>query len=381
MRISLLCLDPGAPLGGSKGCSIHLRAEAEAWLSAGHAVTAIVANSGPGAGAADLVERGLQIHALPAGADLACVTDALAASEATLVFERLSLMAPEGAIAAQRLGLPHAYEANAPLDEEACRYRGLADRDRARASFRVGFAASHGTIAVSEEVAAWVRDLAPVGHPMAVIPNGVHDFFFSTPLRSSDHPATLAGDRRPPFRIGFAGSLRPWHDLAGLVAATALVRRRFEARLVVVGDGPQRTELVTHAERLQVPIELVGAVPHTQVPAYLANMDVVVVPYATDGLYFSPLKLGEAMACGRPVVASAIGPTRRLLEHLEHGLLVAPGDTSGLAEAVIRIGEDPALGARLGAAARERMRERSWNHVGRDMVEFLIANSRERVEG
>ncbi|NOT33662.1 MAG: glycosyltransferase family 4 protein [Candidatus Eisenbacteria bacterium] len=376
MRNALLCLDPGAPLGGTKGCSIHLRAEAEAWLKAGLEVTAMVTNPGPADGYASLLRLGLEVRVLPIGADQELIARALATSGASHVYERLALMAPHGALAAAQLRLPHVYEVNAPLDEEAARHRGFRQRDQALIHFRNGFSASCGAIAVSEEVAHWVRRLAPHDFAVRVIPNGVHRTFFDAPdpdLRPFAGPADGA---RHHVRVGFVGSLRPWHDLAAVVESAALVRTTVPLQVMIVGDGPQRNLLLEAAQRRGVPLHLVGAVPHEQIPAYLAMMDIVMVPYPSAGLYFSPLKLGEAMAAGRPVVATSIGPVRRMVEHEVTGLLVEPGDVHGLATAILRFATDREFAARVGAAAREHMRSRSWDHVGGEILEFLRAADR-----
>jgi glycosyltransferase involved in cell wall biosynthesis len=91
-----------------------------------------------------------------------------------------------------------------------------------------------------------------------------------------------------------------------------------------------------------------------EIPALLAELDVLVLPSLWEGF---GLVLLEAMAAGRPVVASRVGPIPEVVLHGETGLLVEPGEPEPLAAALIELLEHPTLAARLGAAGRRRVRE------------------------
>jgi len=96
-----------------------------------------------------------------------------------------------------------------------------------------------------------------------------------------------------------------------------------------------------------------GSVCHTYIPGLLASMDVAVAPYPKlADFYFSPLKVYEYMAAGRPVVVSNIGQLGKLINHGVNGLLVPAGDAGALAHALVRLRNEPLLRARLGEAAR-----------------------------
>jgi len=379
MRVALLCLDPGVPLGGPKGCSVHLRSVAAALLRAGHEVDALVMDPGPERDRAALVESGLRVrpldgaavHAsrapgqtpmLPGAAEITCHLEAVAPD---LVIERLALLACAGAEAASRLGVPHVYEINAPLENEAADHRGFMELDAARAAFRAGFARSSGAVAVSEEVARWVRALAPEGYEVQVVPNGADPVFFEPPgSESVDRIRRALGFAHPAFNVGFVGSFKPWHDLENLVRAVAGLGVRTPSRLVLVGDGPRRSAVLAAALSSGVEVAHLPHVPHEDVPAVFALCDAVAVPYASEEAYFSPLKLAEAMSAGRPVVASATGPCMRLIRHGEDGLLVPPGDSAAMAAALRRLALDPDLRERLGAAARRSAsRLFSWDRA------------------
>ena len=162
-----------------------------------------------------------------------------------------------------------------------------------------------------------------------VIPSGV------------DVPPYVREEAQPP-EVLYAGRLSEEKGILELVAAADGMK------LVVVGDGPLRD---------RVPGAL-GFVPHEELAPYYDRAAVVAVPSRREGF---GVVCAEAMAYGRPVVASAVGGLRDLVVHEETGLLVPPRDVPALRAALQRLLGDPELRRRLGAAARERIRtEFSW---------------------
>jgi glycosyltransferase involved in cell wall biosynthesis len=159
-----------------------------------------------------------------------------------------------------------------------------------------------------------------------VIPNGVKI------------PAEV-GPEAEPAEVLFAGRLSPEKGIEDLVAATTGMN------LVVAGDGPLR-DLVPGG---------LGFVAHDELERLYARAAVVVLPSYREGL---PLCVIEAMAHGRPVVASAVGGTPELVEDGVTGFLVEPGDVEGLRSAIGRLLADPGLRRRMGLAGRERIVER-----------------------
>ena len=154
-------------------------------------------------------------------------------------------------------------------------------------------------------------------------------------------PDHVAQPDEPPHVL-FVGRLSPEKGVDELVWATDGLAR------VVVGDGPLRD---------RVP-DAVGFVPPRLLSPYYERAAVVVCPSRREGY---GVVAREAMAHGRPVVASAVGGLLDAVEHDVTGLLVPPRDAGALRNAILRLLADPGLRARLGTAARERARERfSW---------------------
>jgi glycosyltransferase involved in cell wall biosynthesis len=143
--------------------------------------------------------------------------------------------------------------------------------------------------------------------------------------------------------------------VATLLDAVPLLRGN--ATVVLVGDGPQRRALERQAGRLGPDrVRFQGFVAHTEVPAWLAAADVLVLPSIYEELGSVLL---EAMAAGLPVVASAVGGIPDALG--DAGRLVPPRDPVALAAAVDELLDHPALAAQLGDAARRRATAFSWD--------------------
>jgi glycosyltransferase involved in cell wall biosynthesis len=135
-----------------------------------------------------------------------------------------------------------------------------------------------------------------------------------------------------------------------LLGAAAALRERFpRVRYVLVGDGAERAAIAAARSRLGLE-EIVHLAGHRlDSPAVLAAADVVVLPSLDEGY---PNVLIEAMAVGRPVVASAVGDTPAIVRDGESGFLVPPGAIAPFVERLGRLLADPALRVRMGAEAR-----------------------------
>lgn len=240
-------------------------------------------------------------------------------------------------------------ELNAPLVEEQAQYRTLVQERTARTLLAASLRTAGLVVAVSEQVASSARALAGDVINVHVVPNGVDARRFA--------PGRVDRRGRDGFVVGFVGTLKPWHGLSTLVDAfaTLVTASVPDARLLIVGDGPDRQCIVERMASLSLSdrLTITGAVAHDDVPALLQTMDVAVAPYpALENFYFSPLKITEYMAAGLPVVASAIGQVSAIVRHDHTGLLVPPGESTSLASALERLHSDPLLRRRLGEEAR-----------------------------
>jgi glycosyltransferase involved in cell wall biosynthesis len=162
-------------------------------------------------------------------------------------------------------------------------------------------------------------------------------------------------------------NLRPVKGIDVLVRAAArVVAEQPHARFRVAGQGEQRPELERLIGQLRLSNRFELAGPTADVPAFLAGVDVSVLPSHAEGMSNALL---EYMAAGRPVVATAVGANAQLLRGGEVGLLVPPGNDTVLADGIRRLVRDPVEALRLGQAARTHVAEHYSRDAMRDRFE------------
>ncbi len=126
-----------------------------------------------------------------------------------------------------------------------------------------------------------------------------------------------------------------------LLRAARELRATFPGlKFVIVGEGPDRNEIEDMIQRLGLQSTVVLAGQHSDMPGVYAAMDVFVLPSLNEGL---PMTILEAMAASRPVIASRVGAIPKVIKDGETGLLVDPGDTDGLRNALARLLTDSDL--------------------------------------
>lgn len=197
-------------------------------------------------------------------------------------------------------------------------------------------------------------------------------------LLGGSGPAAFRLPPAPPGEcliVGYAGSFRSYHGVPDLITAVAQARAELPAlRLLLVGDIDAVPGLRAEVEELLgEAVEIVGTRPPEDVPALLARCDVLVVPRRAGRAAANnyPSKLSEYLATGRPVVATAVGPTRAVIDHGRTGMLVAPGDPDALAGA-FRDLADPRARERIGREGRTfAERNLTWGHIAERLASFL----------
>lgn len=387
MRIAYVCADGGIAVFGDKGASVHIRELAGAFCQTGNELHLLCARRGPGSAdyPVDQVTAALPPHDDRAGKERGHMATA-SAIEARLValhrdwpfdmiYERYSLWSAAGVRAARRLAVPVVVEVNAPLVSEQAEFRALVLAEDARAIEAEVFGHADALAVVSDDLVPYVTARGARPHRVQVIRNAVDTARFTPRVPPAQVPC-IAADA---FVVGFSGSLKAWHGVETLLPAFRALRDRLpRAHLLVLGEGPLKAWIEGYAAGagLAEAVTLTGWVGHDVLPALLARMDVATAPYpAAEGHYFSPLKLYEYLAVGRPVVASRIGQTAQVLDGTDAALLVPPGDAGALADALRQLALDPALAARLARNAAIEGRRHDWA----DNARAVTALVRDRV--
>ncbi len=212
-----------------------------------------------------------------------------------------------------------------------------------------------------------------IGRPeqYAVIPSGVdlEPFLRSESLRGKLRGELGIADAVPV--VGIVGRLVPikrHEDF--LMAAKLIVGELPDCRFLIVGDGERKAELedLSYRLRLQGRVHFLGS--RADMPKINADLTVGVLCSTNEGL---PMALIEAMAAGKPVVATKVGGVPDLVVNGETGLLVEPERPEKLARAILEVIQDPARAKKMGARGREAARAYGADALARNTGDLYRA--------
>jgi len=210
---------------------------------------------------------------------------------------------------------------------------------------------------------------------ITVIPNGVDVERFSPKVSGARVRAMLGLGER--IVLGFVGSFHYWHGLENLLKLIehTLDRRRHIAYLLV-GDGPLKKSVdeFVAQKKLEQFVILPGYVPHQEIPEHVAAMDIVLAPYPKmDFFYFSPLKIFEYMAAGKPVIASRVGQIAEIIHNEENGFLYAPENLDELMNKTAVLIQNANERKRIGEAARRTIVEHYTWQYNAEMIAAIMS--------
>lgn len=221
----------------------------------------------------------------------------------------------------------------------------------------------HGKIAVSRPAMEFTSRYFPGYYN--IIPNGIDLGHFSP------HHPPLEEYSDSKLNILFVGRLEKRKGLDHLLGAYRQVKARLpQTRLLVVGPRDRSGHLYEQMVRAcgLKDVVFTGLVPYQDLPRYYRTAHVFCAP-ATGAESFGMVLL-EAMASARPIVASHIDGYASVMTHGREGLLVPPGDEEALADALLRLLEDPEGRRRMGTLGRLQAQSYSWERVSQQVLDY-----------
>jgi len=203
-------------------------------------------------------------------------------------------------------------------------------------------------VALSPKLVEHCREKLPDSRALSILP------IMSDEFVNGRRPYQPAPDR---ITFGFAARMEEVKGPMILMEAFAVAHAQDEnISLNIAGDGSQRQKIAARAKALDVAsrYRYHGVYTHPEeCRAFMESLDVFVMPSFTEG---TPNSIVEAMACGKPIIASDVGGIPDMIGR-ESGILVPPGDTRALAEAMLCLAKDKGLRRTMGQAARERYQQ------------------------
>lgn len=196
------------------------------------------------------------------------------------------------------------------------------------------------------------------------LPNGVDTKRF--------RPLSREPDRDQKFTVLYVGTFGLSHGLMTVLDAAEELRDCQDVRFILAGDGAEKEQLVAEAGRRQLAnVTFLDAQPHERVPSLLAGADACLVPLRKLPLFEGalPIKMYEAMACGRPILLAVDGEARRLAEQ-EAGaaIYVEPENPRALVSAIKTLREHPDMAEAMGKRGRAFVEA----HFDRDMLTQML---------
>jgi glycosyltransferase involved in cell wall biosynthesis len=224
-------------------------------------------------------------------------------------------------------------------------------------------------IAPSASIADSIRHAFGHGvRRMEVIPYAIDAAWFE---RNADERSVHRRSSPTPV-VGTVARLAPQKSVHDLIEAMRFVLlARPAARLLIVGDGPLRSDLEARCRRLGITNSVTFAGYAHDVAAAYAAIDIFVLPSRHEGL---PICLLEVMAMGKPVVGTRVPGISELIENERTGLDVPYGDPAALGAAILRLLADAPLCDRLARAGRERIKERYTTNAVAERIEALYVD-------
>lgn len=388
MRILYICGDMGVEIGGRKGAATHVREACHALQRYGHEVLLVTPSPG------DKSQVRVPMIEVPAptsrllGMDLRYVLlnsrmrrmlrRVHRQFRPEAVYERYSIYQSAGSEYCRRHNLPRILEVNTLLAHEMgtrLHWPKLAHRFECSLWRR-----EKAIICVSQMLKQLMIESAGIDESrmcgFVISPVAVDPEVFHPGIEPSTDPAFGIPGKKI---AGYMGTLTSWHGVDLFFDAARMLRDGgHQLAIVAVGGETERVNRLrarVREEGLQDHLQFFGSVPHSEVPAYLAKMDVCVIADTQD--WSSPTKFFEFAAMERPVVAARSPAVEEVFgPRADTGLMFERGNAQSMVEQILRLTGDPELAHSLGCSARLRVLVHyTWERNVRTIVDLFQAQA------
>lgn len=383
ISIACLCTDPGVPVLGFKGCSVHLREMCSALASLGAEVSLYAMSKGEGNPYPhDITEINFFKKKL-LGKDLRLMLSNLLfyrtcknifkTSKPHFLYARYHIYGWAGVKLAREFSIPiimHVDDLRVEIEKDRLHFPKLAETFETAILKRVDAICCPSKILKSLILEKGVDD-----QKILVTPNGINidEFNNNSDGREIRKRFGLEGK----FIIGYVGVLKKlWGIHTILESAQKVLCQRKDIHFMLVGQGKAFPEIESFVKDkgLGDRFTLTGAVAHSDVPKYISAMDIGLAPYELlEPFYGSPMKIFEYMAMGKPVITTPQGQIKDLVEHGENGLLIEPDDSDGLAKAILELGGNKDMMKNMGLKARATVESYTWEANARKVLDTYRA--------
>ncbi len=389
MKILFLSSHPAVSLMDSQGYAIRIAELIDSLKELGHEVVPLIAGDEKGRQTAQRVYKQRIKRWIPAPIaqivrELSfllldyqlyrryCSQVAVIAPD--VIVERYSFFDRTGMWLAEYFGLPLVLDDISPTWEEEIYFRralkGLAHRIQ-----RQVFQRADGLVAVSTPIKTHLLSLGVPQEKIRLIHNGADCERFSPAVDGRSIREKYGLQNK--IVVGFVGGFLPWQGVETLLDV-ALDWRESAAniRFLLVGPAHHWSSLGLSLERKMMVAQesgrviFAGAIPHQDVPSYLAAMDIVTVPDFNE--YGNPIKIFEYMAMGKPLIAPRVPSIAEIVTHRQDGWLMEHSSPENLKGAILELAQSPELREQIGTKARKAALQKFTWHRGAQQLEALL---------